>query len=125
MNHYLAGFQCLKVRGHIVAAILRDVTLTQDAYNSFIDLQDKLHQNIGRKRSLVSIGTHDLDTIVGPFLYDARPPSEIRFKPLNQDKEYTGERIMQLYAVRVSFIQSAEKYRSEKKRKTNSNSGPQ
>jgi len=75
--------------------------LTQESYNSFIDLQDKLHQNIGRKRSLVSIGTHDLDTVKGPFLYDARPPSEIRFKPLYQDKEYTGEEIMQLYAVSV------------------------
>lgn len=96
-------FQCLKVREHIVAAILRNVILTQESYNSFIDLQDKLHQNIGRKRSLVSIGTHDLDTIKGPFLYDARPPSQIRFKPLYQDKEYTGEEIMQLYAVSVLF----------------------
>lgn len=82
---------------------MRNVTLTQDSYNSFIDLQDKLHQNIGRKRSLVSIGTHDLDTIKGPFLYDAKPPSEIYFKPLNQDKEYTGEGIMELYAVSTSF----------------------
>lgn len=90
--------ECLKVRGHVVAAILRGVTLTEDSYNSFIDLQDKLHQNIGRKRSLVSIGTHDLDTVKGPFLYDARPPKDIKFIPLNQTKEYTGEGIMELYA---------------------------
>ena len=90
--------ECLRVRGHIVAAILRDVSFTNDSYNSFIDLQDKLHQNIGRKRSLVSIGTHDLDTVKGPFLYDARPPAEISFKPLNQDKEYTGGEIIDLYA---------------------------
>ncbi|XP_014468501.1 PREDICTED: phenylalanine--tRNA ligase beta subunit [Dinoponera quadriceps] len=97
--------ECLKIRGHIVAAVLRDITLTQDSYNSFIDLQDKLHQNIGRKRTLVSVGTHDLDTIKGPFLYDARPPSEIRFKPLNQEKEYTGEEIMQLYATHSQLKQ--------------------
>lgn len=89
--------QCLKVRGHIVAAVLRDVTLTKESYGSFIDLQEKLHQNIGRKRTLVSIGTHDLDTVKGPFLYDAVPPKDIRFKPLNQDQEYTGEGIMNLY----------------------------
>ena len=71
--------------------------------NSFIDLQDKLHQNICRKRSLVAIGTHDLDTIEGPFLYDARPPKEIKFKPLNQTKEYNGEEIMELYSV-FNFI---------------------
>lgn len=97
--------ECLKVRGHIVAAVLRDVTLTQESYNSFIDLQDKLHQNIGRKRSLVSIGTHDLDTINGPFFYDARPPSEIYFKPLNQTKKYTGEEIMELYATHAQLKQ--------------------
>ena len=37
-----------------------------------------------RKRSLVSIGTHDLDTIEGPFSYEALPPEKIKFKPLNQ-----------------------------------------
>ncbi|XP_012231833.1 phenylalanine--tRNA ligase beta subunit [Linepithema humile] len=105
MEKIVMSPECLKVRGHIVAAILRDVTFTQDSYNSFIDLQDKLHQNIGRKRSLVSIGTHDFDTIKGPFLYDAKPPSEICFKPLNQNKEYTGEEIMQLYATHAQLKQ--------------------
>lgn len=78
---------------------MRDIVFTQDSYNSFIDLQDKLHQNICRKRSLVAIGTHDLDTIKGPFTYDAKPPQEIKFKPLNQTKEYTAEELMDLYAV--------------------------
>lgn len=105
MEKMVMSPECLKIRGHLVAAILRDVTLTQDSYNSFIDLQDKLHQNIGRKRSLVSVGTHDLDTIKGPFLYDAKPPSEICFKPLNQNKEYTGEGIMQLYATHAQLKQ--------------------
>lgn len=36
-------------------------------YASFIDLQDKLHQNLCRMRKFVAIGTHDLDTIEGPF----------------------------------------------------------
>jgi phenylalanyl-tRNA synthetase beta chain len=55
------------VRKFVVGAILRDVHLDADIYASFIDLQDKLHQNIGRKRTLASIGTHDLDTIKGKF----------------------------------------------------------
>ncbi|KAL6268768.1 hypothetical protein P5V15_001893 [Pogonomyrmex californicus] len=105
MERIVMTSECLKIREHIVAAILRNVTLTQESYNSFIDLQDKLHQNIGRKRTLISIGTHDLDTIKGPFLYDAKPPSEICFKPLYQDKEYTGEEIMQLYATHAQLKQ--------------------
>jgi len=77
----------------VVAAILRNITFTQSAYNSFIDLQDKLHQNICRKRTLVSIGTHDLDTIKGPFTYEALPPKDIKFIPLNQDKEMNAEEL--------------------------------
>ncbi|XP_018330826.1 phenylalanine--tRNA ligase beta subunit isoform X2 [Agrilus planipennis] len=86
------------VRPYAVAAILRNIKFTKAIYDSFIDLQDKLHQNICRKRSLVAIGTHDLDTVEGPFFFDAKPPKDIKFIPLNQDKEFDGEGIMQLYA---------------------------
>ena len=68
-------------------------------YDSFIDLQDKLHQNIARKRSLVAIGTHDLDTLKGPFKYMAQHPDQIKFKPLNQTKEFTATELMELYSV--------------------------
>lgn len=53
------------IRPFVVGAVLRNVTIDADAYASFIDLQDKLHQNICRKRTLVAIGTHDLDTVQG------------------------------------------------------------
>lgn len=93
-----------KIRPFAVAAVLRNLYFTQDSYNSFIDLQDKLHQNICRKRSLVAIGTHDLDSIEGPFYYDAKPPAEIKFKPLNQSKEYTAVELMDLYSVRKTMV---------------------
>uniref|UniRef100_A0A914X3S7 Phenylalanine--tRNA ligase beta subunit n=1 Tax=Plectus sambesii TaxID=2011161 RepID=A0A914X3S7_9BILA len=86
-----------QIRPFVVSAILRDVTFDADSYASFIDLQDKLHQNICRKRTLVAIGTHDLDTIQGPFEYRAEPPTKIKFKPLNQTKEYTAVELMELY----------------------------
>ncbi|KAI4799288.1 hypothetical protein KUCAC02_017024 [Chaenocephalus aceratus] len=85
------------VRPHAVAAVLRNITFTQERYDSFIELQEKLHQNICRKRSLVAIGTHDLDTVSGPFTYTAKPPAEISFKPLNQTQEYTATQLMGLY----------------------------
>ena len=73
----------------------------ESRYDSFIDLQDKLHQNIARKRTLVAIGTHDLDTIKGPFKYMAKPPDQIKFKPLNQIKEFTALQLMELYSVSI------------------------
>lgn len=70
-----------------MCAVLRGIQFTQESYDSFIDLQDKLHQNLGRRRTLVSIGTHDLDTIKGPFVYSADAPKDIKFVALKQTKE--------------------------------------
>ncbi|KAL7749993.1 phenylalanine--tRNA ligase subunit beta [Sorochytrium milnesiophthora] len=86
-----------QIRPHIVGAILRDITFTQAAYDSFIELQEKLHNNICRKRTLVAIGTHDLDTLQGPFTYEARKPTNIKFKPLNQSQEMNAAELMEYY----------------------------
>ena len=86
-----------KVRPLVAGAILRGVKFDQASYNSFISLQDKLHKNLARERTLVSIGTHDLDTIRGPFTYEALPPKDIKFVPLNQTKEMNGEELMEFY----------------------------
>lgn len=85
------------IRPFAVAAVLRNITFTKESYNSFIDLQDKLHHNICRKRTLVAIGTHDLDTIKGPFSYEAREPQNINFVPLNQTKSMNGNELMDFY----------------------------
>jgi phenylalanyl-tRNA synthetase beta chain len=86
-----------KVRPFVAGAILRNIKFTQATYDSFIALQDKLHQNLARQRTLVSIGTHDLDTIKGPFTYEAHPPTDIKFIPLNQTKNMDGEELMKFY----------------------------
>ncbi|TDL29428.1 phenylalanyl-tRNA synthetase [Rickenella mellea] len=86
-----------KIRPYFAAAILRNITFTPRSYASFIDLQEKLHQNLCRRRQLVSMGTHDLDTLKPPFRYEARTPDNIKFKPLGKDKEYTARELMTLY----------------------------
>ena len=53
-----------------------ETDLGKASYDSFIDLQDKLHQNLARRRTLASIGTHDLDTVkVYSFFYKRGPQS--------------------------------------------------
>ncbi|KAI0832472.1 phenylalanyl-tRNA synthetase [Trametes gibbosa] len=86
-----------KIRPYFACAVLRNVKFTQLSYDSFIDLQDKLHQNICRRRQFVAIGTHDLDTIQGPFRYRALPPKDIKFKPLGKTQEFTAEELMTVY----------------------------
>ncbi|KAK9021952.1 hypothetical protein V6N11_011914 [Hibiscus sabdariffa] len=85
------------IRPFVVCAVLRGITFDEASYNSFIDLQDKLHQNICRKRTLVAIGTHDLDTLQGPFTYEALPPPEINFVPLKQVKNFRADELMEFY----------------------------
>uniref|UniRef100_A0A2P2MTP3 phenylalanine--tRNA ligase n=1 Tax=Rhizophora mucronata TaxID=61149 RepID=A0A2P2MTP3_RHIMU len=85
------------IRPHVVCAVLRDITFDEASYNSFIDLQDKLHQNICRRRTLVAIGTHDLDTLEGPFTYEALPPVDINFVPLKQEKNFRADELMEFY----------------------------
>ena len=91
--------QTSKIRPLFASAILRNVKFTPRSYASFIDLQDKLHQNICRRRQLVAIGTHDLDKLKPPFRYEARPPGDIKFVPLGKDKAYTAEELMTVYQV--------------------------
>ncbi len=83
-----------RIRPFVVCAILRDVTIDEAAYNSFLDLQDHLHRNLCRRRSLVAIGTHDLDSVKGPFTYEALPPKDIKFRHLFADKEMEGQEMM-------------------------------
>ena len=87
-----------KIRPFVVCAVLRNITFNQQRYNSFIDLQDQLHRNLCRQRTLVAIGTHDLDSIKPPFSYDARDPKSIKFVPLTpDDREFTSDDLLEFY----------------------------
>ena len=79
-----------------LCAILRDINFTDEMLKSFMDLQDKLHNNICRGRKLVSMGTHDLDKVKGPFSYRALSPEKIHFVPLNREEEVNGDGLMSL-----------------------------
>lgn len=92
-----------QIRPFAVAAVLRGVTFDADRYQSFIDLQDKLHQNICRKRTLVAIGTHDLDTLKPPFRYQALPPKDISFVPLGQSEKMDGNRMMEVLSTHLQL----------------------
>lgn len=48
LGELLCGVQTAAVRPYAVAAVLRDIAFTQERYDSFIELQEKLHQNICR-----------------------------------------------------------------------------
>ncbi|CAM9719977.1 unnamed protein product [Ectocarpus sp. 6 AP-2014] len=93
------GSGAAKIRPYVVCAVLRGVTFNAKSYKSFMDLQDKLHQNICRRRTLVAIGAHDLNAVKGPFRYDAVPPSDIDFVPLTPSDQgtFNAKALLDLY----------------------------
>ncbi|CAF1151673.1 unnamed protein product [Adineta steineri] len=105
-----------RIRPIVVCAVLRNVTFNAESYNSFIELQDKLHQNLCRNRTLVAIGTHDLDTIQPPFIYDAQQPKQIKFRSLKQQNEMQADEMLEFYSKDshlkryVSIIQDSDVY---------------
>jgi phenylalanyl-tRNA synthetase beta chain len=94
-----------QIRPFVVCAIMRDVKFTEQRYKSFIDLQDQLHRNMCRNRTLVAIGTHDMDTVKGPFTYDARAGEDIEFVPLTHSstgESFTGKSLLEHYETAIA-----------------------
>jgi len=77
----------LDVRPCFACAIVKDVDVTDDLIRSLMELQEKLHMTIGRKRSKLAIGVHDLDKVKPPFRYTAVRPDEVSFVPLNRTEK--------------------------------------
>jgi len=82
------------VRPIIGAALLKDVRIDERALVSLMNLQEKLHITLGRKRKKVAIGIHDAAPIRPPFAYGSYRPQDISFVPLGKDGEWTLERIL-------------------------------
>lgn len=86
-------------RPYIHAACLRGIKMTPQIYESLMDLQTKLHQNLCRKRTLATIGVHDMDRIQEPLYYRLERPDEIVFAPLTDGtNEYSAAELMALYS---------------------------
>jgi len=99
-----------KVRPYVVGAVLRNFKMTERVYNRFIEIQEKLMFNIGRKRSIVAIGTHDLDACKPNFLYDARARQDISFKALKEEKAMTVEELFKEYTQRGEKLCSVAEF---------------
>jgi len=83
-----------EIRPYIVCAAVFDVEADDRFIKSLMEVQEKLHTIIGRKRAKVAIGVHDLDKITAPFSYQAVKPNSVRFVPLAKDEEWDLEQIL-------------------------------
>ncbi len=82
------------VRPHTVCAIVKGLKFTDEKIKEIVDIQEKLHNSIGRKRKKLAIGIYPLDKIALPIRFVAKKPEEIKFLPLEASREMTGMQIL-------------------------------
>ncbi|MCX6820927.1 MAG: phenylalanine--tRNA ligase subunit beta [Candidatus Aenigmarchaeota archaeon] len=101
------------VRPYVTCAVVRGVKITDDLIASLMQVQEKLHDTLGRKRKKVAIGIHDLSKVQPPFTYKAVAPEAIKFLPLDMKKEMTLREILKLHPKGQAYaqiIESAKKW---------------
>lgn len=79
-------------RPFVIGAIVKNVNFREDVLLSVIQLQEKLHETVGRKRKKIAIGLHDLSKVRFPVKYCG--VEEIKFIPLGYDYEMSIEEIL-------------------------------
>jgi phenylalanyl-tRNA synthetase beta chain len=82
-----------EIRPVLGAAVIRGVCFDDESIQSIMSLQESLHWAVGRGRSKVAIGIHDLDSVKAPFHYIASPRSR-KFVPLDYTEEMTMDEIL-------------------------------
>jgi phenylalanyl-tRNA synthetase beta chain len=83
------------VRPFTACAIVKELKLDDEKIKELIEIQEKLHLTLGRKRKKVAIGIYPLEKIKLPITFKALEPDYIKFIPLESDKEMSGLQILQ------------------------------
>lgn len=83
------------VRPYTACAIVKDLKLDDEKIKELIEIQEKLHLTLGRKRKKVAIGIYPLEKIKLPITFRALEPDYIKFIPLESDREMSGLQILQ------------------------------
>ncbi len=83
------------IRPYTACAIVRKLKFDDEKIKEIIDIQEKLHLTLGRKRKKFGIGIYPLEKIKLPITYKAMEPDKIKFVPLESEKEMSGFQILQ------------------------------
>jgi phenylalanyl-tRNA synthetase beta chain len=102
-----------EVRPFIVCGVVKNVEMSDVLIRSLMDLQEKLHLTLGRKRRKVAIGVHDMARLKPPFVYRGAAPDEVKFVPLGKSEEMSLREILQKHEKGIgyaSILEGASRY---------------
>lgn len=106
-------------RPYVTGAIARGVNLNEEALDSLIQLQEKLHATMGRKRAKGAIGIHDLTMLKGSsateeggnsIQYVGVEPDGDRFVPLDADAEMTPDEVLRAHPTGEKYADLVSEY---------------
>lgn len=83
------------IRPYTACAIVKNLKLDDEKIKEIIDIQEKIHTTLGRKRKKLAIGIYPLEKIKLPITFKAIEPDKIKFIPLESDREMSGLQILQ------------------------------
>ena len=83
------------IRPYTACAIVKGLKFDDEKIKEIVEIQEKLHLTIGRKRKKLAIGIYPLEKIKLPITYKALEPDKIKFTPLESPREMSGLEILQ------------------------------
>lgn len=78
------------IRPYTACAIITGLKLNDEKIREIIEVQEKLHTTVGRKRKKLAIGIYPLEKITLPITFKALEPEKIKFIPLDSEKEISA-----------------------------------
>ncbi len=84
-----------EIRPYTACAIVKGLKFDDEKIKEIIEIQEKLHFTIGRKRKKLAIGIYPLEKISLPITFKAMEPDKIKFIPLETEREMSGLEILQ------------------------------
>jgi len=91
------------VRPYFGGAVVKGITFNDSTVRSIMQLQEKLHETLGRKRRKVAIGIHDMDHVAPPFRYFACGREDVRFVPLESSESMTPLEILRRHPKGMAY----------------------
>ncbi len=99
-----------KVRPFTACCVIKGLKLDDEKIKEIIDIQEKLHLTLGRKRKKLAIGIYPMEKIKMPIRFMGKNPDEIKFIPLEMDKEITGRQILSRHPAGRDYAHLLEGY---------------
>ena len=100
-----------EVRPYTACAIVKKLNFNDEKIKEIIDIQEKLHTTVGRKRKKVAIGIYPLEKITLPITFKALEPEKIKFLPLESEREMTGKEILLRHPTGKEYANLLEGYK--------------